>query len=108
MNSEQKILNLLTICRKASKLVIGFDAVCEEIKKGNAKSVLLANDISPKTKKEIDFYCSKADITVETAPFDKEQIRLAIGKSAAVIAVCDDGFAKRFTELLNEVGLNDK
>ena len=108
MNSNQKILNLLTICRKASKLVIGFDAACEEIKKGNAKCILLAEDISPKTKKEIDFYCSKADIKAETAPFDKETIKDSIGKAAAVIAVCDEGFAKRFTELLNEVDLNDK
>ena len=31
MNSQQKIINLLIICRKAGKFVIGFDAVKEAV-----------------------------------------------------------------------------
>ena len=49
MNSQQKIINLLTICRKAGKLVIGFDAVKEAVYGGNASCVITASDISVKT-----------------------------------------------------------
>ena len=41
MNYQNKILNLLTICRKAGKLILGFDAVKEAVLAGKAESVLV-------------------------------------------------------------------
>ena len=53
MNSQQKIINLLTVCIKAGKVVKGFDSVCGEIKKGNVSCVMTAADISPKSLKPL-------------------------------------------------------
>ena len=57
MNS--KLIGLITICRKAGRMVMGFDPSKEAIESGKAFSVILASDISPKTEKEIRFLPAK-------------------------------------------------
>ena len=83
MNSQQKIINLLTICRKAGKLVIGFDAVKEAVYGGNASCVITASDISAKTYSGLD----------------SDEFYDAVGKKVVVAAVCDYGFAVKFKSL---------
>ncbi|MBR4022713.1 MAG: ribosomal L7Ae/L30e/S12e/Gadd45 family protein [Ruminococcus sp.] len=102
MSLNQKIINLLTICRRAGKTVIGFDAVCAEMKLNKVFCVLLAADVSPKTKKEIDFYCGKSGICAVITPINKEEYGKYLGKQAAVIAVCDKGFADKFLSMISQ------
>lgn len=102
MNSQQKIINLLTVCIKAGKVVKGFDSVCGEIKKGNVSCVMTAADISPKSLKETAFICGKFGVKLLETPLTKETIGLISGKQAAVIAVCDPGFARKFVQLSME------
>ncbi|CDF01040.1 MAG: ribosomal L7Ae/L30e/S12e/Gadd45 family protein [Ruminococcus sp.] len=102
MSLQQKIINLLTICRRAGKTVIGFDAVCGEIKNGNVFCVLTASDISAKTKKEVEFYCGKSAVPIAETPISKEAYGLYLGKQTAVTAICDKGFADKFISIINE------
>lgn len=99
MNCKEKWLNLLTICRKAGKLVMGFDPAKEEIIAGRAEGIFVAKDISPKTKKEIEFFCEKQNVLVCEIEFKMEDIANAVGRKAGVLAVCDKGFAKRLIEI---------
>ena len=99
MNSQQKIINLLTICRRAGKAVIGFDAVCEAIKKKQAFCVMVASDISANTLKEISFLCNKYNVKLLSTSITKNEYSFYLRKQTAVIAVCDGGFSKRFAEL---------
>ena len=46
MNS--KIINLLMICRKAGKLVMGYDSAKESAEKGKACLIITASGLSPK------------------------------------------------------------
>lgn len=73
MNSQQKIINLLTICRKAGKLVIGFDAVKEAVYGGNASCVITASDISAKTLKEVKFFCNNSAVDVVYSGLDSDE-----------------------------------
>ena len=50
--SKEKLFGLLTICRKAGRMTMGFDSVKESILTDKAKAVFLASDISAKTEKE--------------------------------------------------------
>ena len=45
-----KLLGLISICRKAGKIAIGFDPAAEALAAGKAALVLVAPDISPKTR----------------------------------------------------------
>ena len=47
MADQNLMLGALGLCRKAGKLVMGFDAVAESVMKGKAVLVLTAQDISP-------------------------------------------------------------
>ncbi len=99
MNSGQKIINLLTICRRAGKLVWGFDAVSEAVKNKKAFCVMTASDISDNTFKEISFVCSKYNIKIIPCGLTKEELKVYLGKITAVTAVCDKGFAGGFKKL---------
>lgn len=105
MNS-QKIVNLLTICRKAGKLVTGFDVSIDAIKDGTSKYVLVAVDISPKTLKELNFLLTKngLDTTIKVlkTSLTMEDIYNCISVKAGIIAICDDGFGKSFEKLTAE------
>lgn len=99
---NKQLINLLTVCRKAGKMTMGFDAVKDALLQNKAKAVLLAEDISPKTEKEVRFYAAKSGTHVESSGCTLEEIYIGIGKKAGVIAVCDEGFAKRAVQLANE------
>lgn len=99
MNSQQKIVNLLSICRKAGRLVIGFDAVKEAVYEGDVSCVLVTADISPKTLKEVKFFSGNSNIDVVEIDIDSYGIYGIVGKESVVIGVADFGFSKRFKEL---------
>ncbi|MGN0584924.1 MAG: L7Ae/L30e/S12e/Gadd45 family ribosomal protein [Ruminococcus sp.] len=103
MNCKEKFLNLLTICRKAGRLVLGFDPAKEEILAGRAEGVFVTKDASPRTKKEVRFFCTKADVPVMETDFVMADIQNALGRKAGVLAVCDKGFAKRLMELSDNI-----
>ena len=61
MENKQKLLSAVSLCRKAGKLVMGFDAVRESVMSGKAWLVLLAADVSDGTAKRMARTCE--DIT---------------------------------------------
>lgn len=99
MNSQQKIINILTICRKAGKLIIGFDAVKEAVYGGNVSCVITSSDISVKTLKEVKFFCSNSKVDIVSTGLDSDEFHSAVGKKIVVAAVCDYGFAIKFKSL---------
>lgn len=96
----QKLNGILSICRKAGKMAVGFDPMKEALPK--ASGVVTASDISPKTYKEVCYFCQKHNVPVQALPMDKEQLGMVIGKKAAVAAVLDKGFFDRIRQLCVE------
>lgn len=98
MNSEKKrkTADLLSICIKAGRSVKGFDSAKEAVAGGKAFCVLTAADASPKTVKEIRFYCEKSGVPIYDVPLEKSDIGRLCGKDTAVLAICDKGFANGF------------
>ena len=82
-------MSTLCLCRRASKLVIGFDASVEEIKKKTVGGVVLASDVSPKTEKEVLFFAQQSNIEVIKAGFMMDEAKSAIGKRAGVFFVSE-------------------
>ena len=52
---SQKLTGIVSICRKAGKMEIGFAPMKEALPTGKVKGVVTASDISPKTLKEVQF-----------------------------------------------------
>ncbi len=98
----QKLTGILSICRKAGKLETGFAPMKELLPTGRVKGVLTTSDISPKTYKEVQFFCQKYQVPVCPVPLDMQQLCGAIGRKAAVAAVLDAGFFDRIHQLCDE------
>lgn len=99
MNSQQKIINILTMCRKAGKIIPGFDAVKDAIYEGNVSCVIVTEDISDKTLKEIRFICKNCNVDIVELELDSYDMFDVAGKQVVVAAVCDFGFATRIRAL---------
>lgn len=97
--SSEKIFGLLTMCRKAGRMTMGFDSVKESILTHKARLILIASDLSPKTEKEVRFFASKGNIPVTAIDAGISDIGYGIGRKTGIIAVCDEGFAMKLTEL---------
>jgi len=98
--AENRLTASLTMCRKAGKLLLGFDAVKEAAQQGNVQLFLLASDASAKTEKEIRFFAGA--LPVRKLPFDMDSLKCYFRKRTAVFGVCEDGFAAKMLLLLPE------
>ena len=59
---ESKVYGLLGISAKAGKIISGTDVVIDAISKEIVKLVIVAEDISEKSKKNIKYFCEKQNI----------------------------------------------
>lgn len=95
------ILSNLGICRRAGKLIAGFDAVCGLISQNNLDIVVfLTSDASSKTIKEIKYHADKYDVEVVMLPITKLDICKILNKSFAVLAVIDSNMANMIRRYL--------
>lgn len=90
----------MCLCRRAGKLVIGFDAVVQELMspKSKAAGLVLAADISPKTSKEIRFNADKYGCEAVSAKFTMDEAESALGKRAGIFLVLDKGLYGSITK----------
>lgn len=98
----QKLTGILSICRKAGKMEIGFAPMKEALPKGKVCGVVTTSDISPKSFKEVQFYCQKYNVPVCPVPLDMISLGGAVGRKAAVAAILDAGFYDRISQLCGE------
>ncbi len=96
-----KLSGLLGMCRRAGRLVTGFDAVIGLCKTEQAHP-MIACDASARTVKELRFQLPER--TVYRLPLTKEQCAAAIGSSkpVAVLSTADEGFSKAIVKLIEE------
>ena len=99
-SNEEKIYSYLGLATRAGKIVSGDDSTLLELKRGNVKFIIVAEDASNNTKKL--FKDKSSDRNIPYVYFSsKLQLGLAIGKAPrAVIGVKDDGFANKIKEIL--------
>lgn len=90
---KDRLLSTLGICRKANKLVLGFDAVAEAAHDQKLFLILLSCDLSPKSAKEMTFLANKYHVHICTAPFFMHEILHRLGKRSGIIGVADQGLA---------------
>ena len=94
MSNKQNLLGLLGLCRKAGKLVAGFDAVCGAARTKEAYLILTARDLSPKSRKELVFKTLNSGAEIIDAPVDIDDVARIIGRRAGILAIADEGFAQ--------------
>ncbi|MDK2563308.1 ribosomal L7Ae/L30e/S12e/Gadd45 family protein [Romboutsia sedimentorum] len=98
--NEDKIYSFLGLATRAGKLVSGDDSTLLELRRGNVKLVIVADDASENTKKL--FKDKSSYRNVKYVYFStKLQLGLSIGKAPrAAIGVKDANFANKIMELI--------
>lgn len=89
---NDKLLASLSLCRKAGKLVMGFEPVKEACQNGSAKLLLLTEDLSPKSRKEIVRVAEQQGVRYADIHYTMDAIKLLVGRRSGILAITDDGF----------------
>lgn len=87
-----KLLFALSLAKKSGKLVVGFDAVKTAVIHGNAHIVLLANDLSEKTIKRVQYFCEDIADVYNTG-LSQFEISQVAQRLTGVLAVTDENLA---------------
>lgn len=89
-----KLLTLLGFASKAGKISYGMNATVTSVKTKKARLVLVCGDISPKSKKEVAFYCDKYNAEhICLGDLDIQAMTTAVGKKCGILSVNDSSFA---------------
>ena len=88
------LLANLGLCRRAGKLIFGFDAAVEAMENGEGYLLLTASDISSKTEKEIVYKARNAKFLVYKLPYTMEEMKLLSKKKVGIFAITDENLAK--------------
>ena len=97
--ANEKLSGFLGLAKKAGKLIFGFDMTEEAMRKGTAKQVLLSNDCSERTTRNIKRIAEETGTEILILPLSMDEIGYAVAKRAGVLSVCDSGFSKKIKEL---------
>lgn len=101
MNNKDRILSLISLSKKAGKLVLGFDVTKKELLKGTTDTVFVCSDLSSKTLKEVNYICGDMEVEVKQLPIILDEIWYEVGKRSGVICITENGLSKKVSELLS-------
>jgi len=97
---NDKFLKMLGLATRAGRLCFGEGAVGDSIRQGKASLVIVSADASENTKKKFRDNCSFYGAELVEG-LDRYSLGTACGRAfAVVISVCDEGFAKKLQEIL--------
>lgn len=96
-----KVYGLLGISSKAGKVISGTDIILEKMERKKVKLVIIAEDASEKTIKNMKYYCNKENLELIIYGNILENSK-AIGKhNRATIAIIDQNLANAIKKLIH-------
>ena len=100
--SNDPVLHLLGLARKAGRLELGEEPVGAACRARQARLVLLAADAAANTCRRAAHFGEAGDVLWLTLPFTKAELGLALGRgSCAMLALTDVGFASSLVQKLS-------
>ena len=102
-----RLLSMVSLAKKAGKLVTGEEGCEKAIQKGQAILLLVATDASANTKKKFTNKTTFYKVPMYSL-FTKDEMGGAIGThSRATIAVVCENFAKKISEIIESMASVD-
>ena len=94
-----KLVGMLGMCRRAGRLVVGFDAVVAVCREPQVL-LMTAADASDRTVRQLRFHAGET--AVHPLPLTREEVARALGshKPIAALATTDSGFIRALRPLL--------
>ena len=99
---KDKLLTMLGFAARARKISCGMNAVIRSVKSGKAKLALVASDISPKSFKEVEYFCGENNVTVKRlSGHTIDSLSKATGHRCGIISVNDTQFSDTMVAILS-------
>ncbi len=99
-----KILTLLGFASKSGSLSFGMDSTIKSIHKNKCQAIFIADDVSPKSQKEINFHANN-NITIFKLPnITIEILSKAVGRRCGIISINDSSFADAIAKAITTGG----
>lgn len=92
---KQKITQDITLAKRAGKLIMGFDVVKDALQTKTCKLLVISEDISEKTRKEVLFLANKYEMDIVFIELTLDELWYLVGKRVGVMCLNDDGFANK-------------
>ena len=89
--TDRNIENYIGLCRAAGGITTGFDLVLGEVRRKKAVFVLIADDASERTRKQISDKCEFYEVKYFPAGMTAEELAHRIGKKSACAAAAFTG-----------------
>ncbi len=100
--NRDKVLSMIGLATRAGKTASGGLALEEAVKGGKAFLVVLADDASDRTKKDVRNMCEFRSVKLMTYG-TKEQLGMACGKEyRSGVAITDEELAKAITKAFED------
>lgn len=96
-----KKARMLSLARKAGKLLWGFDSVKSKLGR-DIKVVLFAKDLSIGSRRRMERHAADNSVPCAEAGMTIDEIWFYIGKRAGILALTDEGFAKTIMEMSSD------
>lgn len=101
---DRRISSLLSLCKRAGKVVTGEELCERNIAKGEAHLIIIASDASDNTKKKFNNKGRYYKVPVVTFS-NREDLSKAIGKNnRPTLVITDKNFSEKLIALYEEVG----
>lgn len=100
---DSKIYGFFGLAKRAGKTVLGIDGIINSVRYGKSKLVILAQDASENTKKQITDKCTFYNVPLIVFG-DKESLAKSMGtENAAAVSVIDKNFADALMKKLENI-----
>lgn len=94
-----RLLSIISLSKKAGKLLAGNDRVKEAVLRGQAHVVLTASDLSEKSRRGIEALCKAEKVPSLAVPVTMEELAWEIGKRTGILAVTEPGLAGKLQSM---------
>ena len=99
---KKRIFGLIGLCAKAGNIVCGIDATIQEIERKKVKLVIVAEDSSERTKKNIKLICQNKKIKIIEIG-RMEELSMTIGKTnTAIIGIKSKSITDGIEKIIKE------
>ncbi len=101
MESNKRVLGLLGLCTKAGGICFGTDACIDFITSKKVKLLIVAQDASERTKRNMERICNENETKIYFYS-NIDDLSHAIGKNnKAVIGIKNKNFAEQIEKIIN-------
>ena len=94
-----KIMGMLGLARRGGFLELGHACVVTAVIRGKSQLVLMAKDLSSRSRDNVGGACAKAGVRVLDIDYTMDEIHALLGKRVGIISLNNKGMANKIIEL---------